>query len=111
MDANFFALHEISRHAIHSTETLTVASQSMEALGNRQHEVFESLMSSSKLNGAYCSEAEQHTQFHAQLLRNFRLRSQANQERLQNEIVLVCLHFPGMKKNTVLADRKRPTMS
>jgi hypothetical protein len=84
-------MHEVSRHVIHISETLTVASKTMLAVVAAQ-EAFSKenqmrggiITSDSKRNG-------QHLQLSANLLANFQVRAQAFVERLENEIQLVAI--------------------
>lgn len=83
IDTDFSQLHEISRHATHSKETLSVTSDSMNAMRQRHLDFHE------RSNNARWMATQQHISFQGQLIRNLKLRAQANQERLQSEITLV----------------------
>jgi hypothetical protein len=91
-------MHETARHAIHSSETLSVSKETME--GVRQQVV--SLSTKDKRGGPEHAEASHQIRIHLdsqmQMLCNLFLRSQSNKERLQNEIALVrvdTLAIPG----------------
>jgi hypothetical protein len=82
-------MHETARHAIHSSETLSVSKEIMEAM--RQQVI--SLSTKDKRGGPEhaeaCHQIRVHLDSQMQMLRNLFLRSQSNKERLQNEIALV----------------------
>ncbi|KAF2632494.1 hypothetical protein BU25DRAFT_381962 [Macroventuria anomochaeta] len=88
IDADFSELHEISRHATHSTETLSVTTESMKAMRERHKDFHERSHSTTIANNACWTMTQQRMDFQAQLIRNLKLRSRANQERLQSEITL-----------------------
>ena len=90
VDADFSEMHEISRHATHSTETLSATMLSMEAMRAR-HKNFHQRSHATTTRNACWITTQQHMELQGQLIRNFKLRSQANQERLQSEITLVLL--------------------
>jgi hypothetical protein len=85
----FLMMHEAARHAIHSSETLSVTVETVEAM--QSHVVY--LTSQSKQKSGNESETPSHVRTHmafqASMLRNLLLRSQSNKKRLQNEIALV----------------------
>ncbi|KAF2191309.1 hypothetical protein K469DRAFT_720289 [Zopfia rhizophila CBS 207.26] len=87
-DADFSELHEISRHSTHSSETLSVTIQTMEDLQQRHREFHEHSLSPIAVTSTGWKATQQYMGFQAQLIRNLKLRSQANQERLLNEITL-----------------------
>ena len=88
IEADFSELHEISRHATHSTETLSVTTKSIGAM-REQHKSF--LERSGYPNNLSWITTQCNMDFQEQLIQNLRLRSRANQERLQSEIALVLL--------------------
>ncbi|KAF2270034.1 hypothetical protein CC78DRAFT_574147 [Lojkania enalia] len=83
---DFISLHEASRHAIHSFETLSV---SIEMLGAMQQQILDlsNKLKDGGLNDASC-QIRIHIESQIRMLRNLLLRSQSNKERLQNEIAL-----------------------
>jgi hypothetical protein len=93
MDADFSGLHEISRHATHSTETLDVTIQSLKTVRQRHRELHEHAASTTAGTEASWKQSQQHMDFQVQLIHNLQLRSAANQERLQSEITLVLQPF------------------
>jgi hypothetical protein len=93
-ETSFSKLNEISRHATHSTETLSVTTQSLEIMQQRHRSFHESSPSPNAATQTFPETAQQHMNFQAQLIHNLKLRSCANQERLQSEITLVFLHLP-----------------
>ncbi|KAG9198592.1 hypothetical protein G6514_009834 [Epicoccum nigrum] len=82
IDTDFSQLHEISRHATHSKETLSVTADSMDAM-RQCYLNFHQLA-----NDGRWTATQQQISFQGQLIRNLKLRAQANQERLQSEITL-----------------------
>ncbi|KAH8711821.1 hypothetical protein GQ44DRAFT_714242 [Phaeosphaeriaceae sp. PMI808] len=87
-ETDFSELHEISRHATHSTETLIVAAQSIAAMQERHREFRERSISATSAKKTNFRDLQQHMEFQAQLIRNMVERSRSNQERLQSEITL-----------------------
>jgi len=94
---NYLHLHEIARHATHSTETLVVAVQ---VVGNMiiQHDHFVKDRSSAipKTNVHY-KKTRDRLLCHSQMLQSLQHRSEANKERLQNEITLVSQRLTSKK--------------
>ncbi|EOA86728.1 uncharacterized protein SETTUDRAFT_178730 [Exserohilum turcica Et28A] len=85
---HFTLLHEAARHASHSSETLSVA---IETLGSIQQQTTnETKRASAKLRGVQESFESVNRQLDLQLrmLQNLSLRAQSNKERLQSEIAL-----------------------
>jgi hypothetical protein len=93
-ETSFSKLNEISRHATHSTETLSVTTQSLEVMQQRHRSFHESSPSPNAATETFLETAQQNMNFQALLIHNLKLRSCANQERLQSEITLVFLHLP-----------------
>ncbi|KAI1651542.1 uncharacterized protein F4817DRAFT_324866 [Daldinia loculata] len=81
-------LHDVARHAIHVTESLNVAAESMGGI-LKQHDEFLSQNFPAQMIQTDASEAV-HRQllFCRHMLNNLRHRSISNRERLQNEIQL-----------------------
>jgi len=98
-DADFGRLHEISRHATHSSETLTVTIQTIESMLKRHKDFYDGSRSQTAVTGTDWRATHQYIDFQAQLIRNLKLRSQANQERLQSEITLVTLPSAKCRPN------------
>lgn len=84
-EPDYTLLHEMARHMIHVSETLAVASESMEGL-RKQHEDFVIKQSRSK---TLWNSTQDHLQFQTRIFRSPLLRSESNKARLQNEITLV----------------------
>jgi hypothetical protein len=94
-DTNHFTLlHEGARHAIHSSETLSVAVGTLSSI--QQY-----IMSQSKWPSAISWDMQDEVEsinrqldFQVRMLQNLHLRAKSNKERLQNEIALVIYaHF------------------
>lgn len=77
----------MARHSIQLSEVLEVSVQSLEALYKYQSEMHNACQSELTLN--YRTQAAELVGFHIQVVRNLKLRSDANIQRLQNEITLV----------------------
>ena len=88
--ANYTSLHNLARHATHSSETLDVAAESLASIIG-QHDVFsQSGWSCPGLDAVTLCQTRQHLGFQMQVLRSLKARSKANESRLRNEIDLVC---------------------
>lgn len=84
-------MHELSRHVIHISETLKVASSSLVEMTNAHHSFSTLFPLGARGDGQ--SEASQQIrkelQLSSNLLSNLQSRAQAFVDRLQNEIQLV----------------------
>ena len=96
---DFRRLHDLARHAIHVTETLDVAVQTLEAVLAQHKELMRLATAATPAGqdhdddnadnrGAVWKAVQQRLLAPKQLLDNQRCRAQANQARLQNEIQL-----------------------
>ena len=72
--------------------------QALDAMQQQHKNFHEHSLSPQAATGTSWKTAQQYMGFQAQLIRNLKLRSQANQERLQSEITLVILPFVGGRK-------------
>lgn len=79
-------MHNISRHAIHTSEILAVAIETMTELQRYQTDVHESLPDDPQ---NYKGQAKSYTDFQIQLVKSLKLRSDSNLKRLENEVNLV----------------------
>lgn len=86
MVPEFGRLHEISRHAIHVSETLEVASRSFKALVESRADVVSRFRASDEVQMTDVTDVLTLMQ---QALENLRSRSEANKARVDNEITLV----------------------
>jgi hypothetical protein len=80
-------MHDISRHAIHKSEVLSVTIETMRELQKYQTEVHEGLPGD--LKNKYAEHAKSYTDFQIQLMKSLQLRSESNKKRLENEVSLV----------------------
>lgn len=89
---DYARLHEIARHATHSSETLEVAVGTVDSMLRQHKEFLEERPVKAKETATVCisKRTAKTLEFQSQMLQNFKLRSQANGERLRNEITLVC---------------------
>lgn len=84
-------LHEAARHAIHSSETLSVSTETLEAMQQQHLALSENkTQKSTELNDF---SIQVHMNAQIRMLRNFLQRSQSSKERLHNEISLVRTNF------------------
>jgi hypothetical protein len=82
-------MHELARHAIHSSETLAMA---IETIGNlvQEHEIFfEENPSLSQGSTTLSNQTRRTLRLQITMLKCLHLRSKALEERLRNEINLV----------------------
>lgn len=70
---------------IHVSETLAVASESIEGLRKQQEE----FMVKQSRSMSLWNTTQDHLQFQTRIIRSLLLRSESNKARLQNEITLV----------------------
>lgn len=84
-------MHEAARHAIHSSEILSVSVETVAAMQQQTVNMSKMDKKSAKKD-AGSSYVQAHIDCQARMLRNLLLRSQSNKERLQNEIALVMLN-------------------
>jgi hypothetical protein len=81
----FVELHDMSRHAIHSTETLTATISSLRSLRADHQDYWQKTAMNLRCKGREDSSLK----FQLRLLESLKLRSEANEKRLQNEVTLV----------------------
>ncbi len=89
LKADYPFLHDFARHVIHSTETLGVALDVVNRIIEQQESFMENSNRGPHQGTTSLPESQQHLYFHRQILRGLRARSEANQQRLQNEINFV----------------------
>jgi hypothetical protein len=95
-------MHEIARHAIHSSETLGMATETLRSM-IEEHELFvrENLsQDAGKIVPA--REIRSSLQFQSTILKCLHLRSKAIEERLRNEINMVLRSHPLSAKKIML---------
>lgn len=95
----FKEMHDISRHAIHTSEILSVTIDTMTELQRCQTDIHESLPND--LKNSYKSQAKAYTNFQIQLMKSLKLRSESNQKRLENEVNLAFNNL-AHQDNTVM---------
>jgi hypothetical protein len=86
-------MHEISRHAIHISEVLSVTIETLEGIQRQQKAMYESLPSS--LTKTSREQMQEYMSFQLQMMKSLKLRSISNHERLKNEITLVIKPITG----------------
>ncbi|GAB1310594.1 hypothetical protein MFIFM68171_00804 [Madurella fahalii] len=82
-NAVFNMMHEMSRHAIHLSEVLEAASDTLKEMQRCRAAIHERLRED--LGETYKEQAKDYAQFQLSLLSCLKLRSDSNQERLHNE--------------------------
>ena len=85
--AIFGPIHEMSRHAIHTSEILEAAIDTIQEMHHSRIAIQKRLLDD--LGETYREQAKDYAQFQISLLKCLKLRSDSNQERLKNEINLV----------------------
>ena len=86
---DFQELHESARHAIHSSETLSVAMDTINAILSQYEWFSDAGQMYIDTPLIYSRRTRQHFRFQVQMIKNLRARSEANGLRLHNEIELV----------------------
>ncbi|KAF1813278.1 hypothetical protein P152DRAFT_434213 [Eremomyces bilateralis CBS 781.70] len=86
VEPDFSVLHELARHAIHSSETLSVTTLSLQTL--RTHQRHYRRNSTVVKGTTQIPTVVAEMDFQLQMLENLKLRSDANEARLKNEITL-----------------------
>ncbi|KAF1989817.1 hypothetical protein K402DRAFT_326306, partial [Aulographum hederae CBS 113979] len=84
-ETGFSGLHDIMRHAIHSSEVLAVTGGSLRSFRHQREELFRQTHLTANTSN---NKSLKHMQFQTQMIENLKLRSDANKERLQNELAL-----------------------
>ncbi|KAK3941799.1 hypothetical protein QBC46DRAFT_381473 [Diplogelasinospora grovesii] len=83
--AIFAPMHEISRHAIHASEILEVAIDTITEIQRCQTDIHEETR---VLGKTYKKQAKEYSQFQIQLVKALKRRSDSSQKRLENEVHL-----------------------
>ncbi|KAL2257677.1 hypothetical protein VTK26DRAFT_9320 [Humicola hyalothermophila] len=84
--AIFNPIHEMSRHAIHKSEVLEAAIETLKEMQRCRTEIHERMRS--ELDETHRDQCKQYGQFQVTILSNLKLRADSNQERLKDEIDL-----------------------
>jgi hypothetical protein len=84
-------MHEVSRHVIHISETLAVASKTMTAVVAAQEAFIKERDIQGLITPSGSTRNVQHMRLSANFLANSQLRAQAFVQRLENEIQLVAI--------------------
>lgn len=84
----FGPIHEMSRHAIHTSEVLEATIDTLKEMQQCQIAIQGKL--AEDLGETYREQAKDHAQFQISMAKNLKLRSDSNHKRLENEINLVC---------------------
>lgn len=87
----WLAFEELSRHSIHVDEALEATADIVGEIQQRQTAVHEILCR--ELGEAYTEQARDYIRFQISLLKNLKLRSNSNKERLRNEVNLVGVYM------------------
>jgi hypothetical protein len=105
---DYARLHEIARHVTHSSETLEVAVGTVDSMLRQHKEFLEERPGKASETATVCisKRTAKILEFQSQMLQNFKLRSQSNGERLQNEITLVSTS-PTPSRGATIDERLR----
>jgi hypothetical protein len=79
-------MHELARHIIHSSETLSIAQETLKSMSHS----YDSILSTTALDNSASGNLKAELEQQISLLKCLQLRSQAVEARLKNEINLVC---------------------
>jgi hypothetical protein len=90
-DPDYIRMHEIARHIIHSSETLSIAQETL----NSMSQTYDTIISTSSPAAPLSSNVKAELELQASLLKCVHLRSEAVEARLRNEINLVC-YYPQL---------------
>jgi len=82
-------MHEIARHAIHSSETLEMAMETLSRMIQEHQAWFNENVAENASKTVSLKPVRKSLQFQSTLLKCLHLRSKAVEERLRNEINLV----------------------
>lgn len=83
---DFSNMHEISRHAIHVSEVLSVTIETLQKMEEQQKAIHKDL--SPLLKKTDRKQAQQYMSFQVQMVKSLSLRSNSNLERLKGEVAL-----------------------
>lgn len=81
-------MHEMARHAIHSSEMLAMGIETITSI-IQEHDILITENPSFPFMGAVCKQSGKDLRYLCTLLKSLHLRSKALEERLRNEINLV----------------------
>ncbi|KAF7553715.1 hypothetical protein G7Z17_g3464 [Cylindrodendrum hubeiense] len=95
----FEPMHDISRHAIHTAEILSVTIETFQEMLRYQTAVYEKLPGA--LGETYLEQAKEYMKFQIQLAKSLKLRSDSTQKRLENEVNLA-FNSIANQDNTVM---------
>lgn len=87
---DYVMMHELARHTIHSSEMLAVAADTITNI-IQEHEILFNDNASSMLPATPLKQTMRELRSHLALLKSLYLRSKALEDRLRNEINLVCV--------------------
>lgn len=86
---NYRQLHDLCRHQIHVSETLSVAINTMGRILESHQDLISSALSCDAASTMSTNHTQQQLLFHRQMLQSLCHRSASNKERLMNQIQLV----------------------
>ncbi|CAI6099577.1 unnamed protein product [Clonostachys chloroleuca] len=95
----FKPMHDISRHAIHSSEILSTTIKTFEEMLKSQTKVYNE--SPGAYEKTYQEQAKEYMKFQIQVVKSLKLRSDSNQQRLENEVNLAFNNI-AKQDNTVM---------
>src|SRR5436305_7557295 len=86
---DYVAMHEIARHAIHSSETLEMAMETLSQMIQEHQAWFNENVTENAKKTVSLKLTRKSLQFQSTILKCLHLRAKAIEERLRNEINLV----------------------
>ena len=89
-NADFSQLQEILRHSLHVGEAISVTVGTTKDMRKCRRKILHRNSGNSGDDTLLQDKTHYHMAFQTQLIQNFSLRQQSNQNRLQTEITLVC---------------------
>ncbi|ETN44072.1 uncharacterized protein HMPREF1541_10937 [Cyphellophora europaea CBS 101466] len=96
---HFDDMHDLARHGTQLSEVLDVSVQSLERLCEYQDTMHDRHQSELSLN--YRVQAAESLRFQTQAVHNLKLRSDANNQRLQNELTLAFYSVASMENSVI----------
>ncbi|KAJ3454404.1 hypothetical protein MRS44_018298 [Fusarium solani] len=95
----FKPMHDISRHAIHTSEILSATIETLQEMLRYQAEVYDKLPGA--MEKTYQEKANEYMKFQIQLAKSLKLRSDSNQKRLENEVNLAFNNITSQDNNVM----------
>lgn len=105
-EPNFSLLHDFARHAIHSSETLDVATETVTSMVRQQGWFSDAGQPYVNMDVTALCHTRQYLDYQLQMIRSLRARSKANEERLRNEIALAGFEAGSLNCSFLMSSRR-----